>query len=116
MQYNDSAFLFCFVLEEVMKTYTTEDARNIVMKCAKLYEQNLNNKKFLVIYKDRIQNTIRHLELIFLKNNYQHLTGIELIDDCGKVRKNVSELFYAKCLNNTLKKVKLFLKTRVQQI
>ena len=95
-----------------MKVYTTEEARHIVMKCAKLYEQNLNNKKFLIIYKSRKENKTNYLELLFLKENYQHLTGVELIDNHGVHRNNVSELFYIKCLNNSLKKDEIVFKDK----
>lgn len=74
-----------------MHSYSLNEARNIVMKNAKHYKQNLLNKTFLIIYKDRISNDIKTLALIFEEKYYQHLTGIELIDKDGVVRPCVSK-------------------------
>ena len=60
-----------------MHSYTLDEARNIVMRCAKQYEKNLLGRSFLVIYRDRVDNVIKELEIHFEKDNYQHLTGIE---------------------------------------
>lgn len=87
-----------------MQSYTLEEARRIVMQCAKQYQTNLLGKQFILIYRDRSDNQVKALELKFEKGNYQHLTGIEMIDEYGKVREHVSELFYSKCLNNQLAK------------
>lgn len=87
-----------------MDTYTLDEARSIVMRCAKQYEKNLLGKSYLVIYRDRIDNVIKELEVYFGEDNYQHLTGIELLDEEGKIREHVAELFFNKCLRNGLKK------------
>lgn len=87
-----------------MHSYTLEEARSIVMRCAKQYQKNLLNQKFLIIYRDKKDNLIKSLEIFFGKENYQHLTGIELVDKNGNIRNHVSELFYEKCLNNRLRK------------
>lgn len=87
-----------------MQSYTLEEARRIVMQCAKQYKANLLDKQFILIYRDGNDNQVKSLELVFEKGNYQHLTGIELIDENGNVREHVSELFYSKCLNNQLAK------------
>ncbi len=87
-----------------MHSYSIEEARRIVMQCAKQYQTNLLGKQFILIYRDRSDNQVKALELKFEKGNYQHLTGIEMIDEYGKVREHVSELFYSKCLNNQLAK------------
>jgi len=84
-----------------MHSYTLDEARNIVMRCAKQYERNLLNKKFLIIYRDKKDNLVKSLEIHFGKENYQHLTGIELVDKRGNVRKHVAELFYEKCVKKT---------------
>ena len=87
-----------------MQSYTLEEARRIVMQCAKQYQANLLDKQFILIYRDRNDNKVKALEIKFEKGNYQHLTGIEMIDNEGNVREHVSELFYSKCLNNQLAK------------
>ena len=87
-----------------MHSYTKDEARRIVMECAKKYKENLLNKKYIIIYRDRQDNSIKFFEIYFGKENYQHLTGIELIDSNGKVRKHVAGLFFDKCLNNRLAK------------
>ena len=81
---------------------TKEEARRLVLNCAKKYQQNLLNKMLLVIYRDRLDNKIRFIEVIFHKRNYQHLTGLELIDNQGKVLRNQSVNFYRKCIENKL--------------
>jgi len=87
-----------------MHSYTLDEARILVLKCAKLYEQNLLDKNYIIIYRDRADNTIKKLEVKFGKENYQHLTGIELLDENTTVRKHVAESFYNKCVNNKLAK------------
>ena len=79
-----------------------EDARRLVLNCAKKYQQNLLNKMLLVIYRDRLDNKIHFIEVVFRKRNYQHLTGLELIDNNGKVLRNQSLNFYRKCIENKL--------------
>lgn len=45
---------------------------------------------------------IRSIEVVFYERNYQHLTGLELIDCEGKVLRNQSVNFYRKCIENKL--------------
>lgn len=87
-----------------MHSFSLDEARHIVMNCAKQYEKNLLNKSFIIIYKDREDNEIKYIELQFRAENYQHLTGLELTDNNGDVRQHVSELFFEKCLKNRLAK------------
>lgn len=87
-----------------MHTYTLDEARSIVMRCAKQYEKNLLGKSYLVIYRDRLDNIMKELEIYFGEENYQHLTGIELLNEEGKIREHVAGLFFNKCLRNGLKK------------
>ncbi len=58
--------------------FTKEDARKRVLNCAKQYQQNLLHKKLLIIFRERQDNSIRFIEVIFHERNYQHLTGLEL--------------------------------------
>jgi len=87
-----------------MHSYTLEEARSIVMRCAKQYERNLLEQLFLIIYRERKDNQVKSLEIYFGKENYQHLTGVELLDRHGHVRHHVADLFYEKCVNNRLRK------------
>lgn len=87
-----------------MHSYSIEEARRIVMQCAKQYQTNLLGKQFMLIYRERNDNQVKDIEFRFEKGNYQHLTGIEMIDENGDIREHVSELFYSKCLNNQLAK------------
>lgn len=84
--------------------FTREEARKRVLNCAKQYQQKLLHKKLLIIYRERKDNTIRYIEVVFHERNYQHLTGLELIDSNGKVLRNQSLNFYRKCIENKLGK------------
>jgi len=44
-----------------MNTYTKEEARHVVLNCAKDYDKNLLNKKFLIIYKNQMNNCFEYL-------------------------------------------------------
>ena len=82
--------------------YAKNDARKKVLNCAKLYQQKLLNRKLLIIYRDRTDNNIRYIEVLFRDRNFQPLTGLELIDEKGNVLKNQSLNFYRKCITNKL--------------
>lgn len=82
--------------------FTKEDARRMVLNCAKQYQQKLLNKKLIIIYRERQDKIIRYIEVVFYERNYQHLTGLELIDGNGNVLRNQSLNFYRKCIENKL--------------
>jgi len=82
--------------------FTKEDTRRRVLNCAKQYQQKLLNKKLIIIYRERQDNEIRYIEVVFHERNYQHLTGLELIDKNGNVLRNQSVNFYRKCIENKL--------------
>ena len=82
--------------------YTKEEAKKRVLNCAKQYHQKLLNKKMLIIYRERQDNAIHYIEVAFYKRNYQHLTGLELVDKNGNVLRNQSVNFYRKCVENKL--------------
>ena len=86
-----------------MTKYTIEEARHIVMNCAKDYQKLLENKEFIIAYRDRDENKIKYIELVFLAKNYQHLTGMNIIDQNGNILEHQSENFYRKCLENKLR-------------
>lgn len=81
---------------------TKEEARRKVLNCAKLYQKKLLNKKLLIIYRERSNNTIQYIEICFYERNYQHLTGIELIDEKGKKVTKQSVNFFRKCITGKL--------------
>ena len=82
--------------------FTKEDARKRVLNCAKQYQQNLLHKKLLIIFRERQDNSIRFIEVIFHERNYQHLTGLELTNTEGKILQHQSKNFYRKCIENKL--------------
>ena len=82
--------------------YTKEDARRMVLNCAKQYQKKLLNKKLLIIYRERKDQSIRFIEVVFYERNYQHLTGVELLDQDGHVLRGQSINFYRKCIENKL--------------
>lgn len=85
-----------------MMRYTKEDARRMVLNCAKQYQKKLLNKKLLIIYRERKDQSIRFIEVVFYERNYQHLTGVELLDQEGDVLRGQSINFYRKCIENKL--------------
>lgn len=79
-----------------------EEARRIVYNGAKQYKKNLLGKRFIIIYKEKEDNTIRHIIMTFYERNYQHLTGLELLDREGNVLQHQSVNFFRKCISNKL--------------
>lgn len=82
--------------------YSKEEARRKVLNCAKQYQNKLLNKKLIIIYRERKDNQIHYIEVAFYDRNYQHLTGLELIDDEGNIIKHQAKNFYRKCIDNKL--------------
>ena len=78
---------------------TKEQAVNIVIKCAKEYKTKLANSRLLVIYRDRESNEIKSLEILFRPTNFQHLTGLQMLDKDGKERDSYAMEFYKRCLS-----------------
>ena len=73
-----------------------EEILKKVINLAMLYEQTLRNKKLLFISKSK-GNKIEMIEVMFKKENFFHLTGLNLKN------KNISSsLFYQSCLNHKL--------------
>lgn len=87
--------------------FTKEDARRRVLNCAKQYQEKFLNKKLIIIYRERQSNSIQYIEVMFYKRNFQHLTGLELIDVDGNVIRRQSENFYRKCIENKLSRDEL---------
>ncbi len=78
---------------------TKEQAINTAIKCAKEYKSKLVNTRLLVIYRDRLSNEIKSLEILFRPSNFQHLTGLQMVDKDGNERKSCAIEFYRRCLS-----------------
>lgn len=87
---------------EVGMNYKYEEARKIVMKCAKEYRDKLLDKRFLVIYRNRSNNCIQSIQVKFYKRNFQHLTGLDIADRDNNILSHCSVYFFNKCINNKL--------------
>ena len=77
---------------------TKEEAVKKLFIYAKIYQDKLLNKMFLIIYKDRINLKLNYIEVLFLKRNFQRLTGIDLIDKNGNILHGQSHNFFRKCI------------------
>jgi len=53
---------------------TKEQALDIVVSCAKQYDDNLKNKNLLFLYNDN--NKTAFIETLFLRQYFMHLTGV----------------------------------------
>ncbi len=60
------------------------------------------NKKLIIIYRERQDNAIRCIEVVFHERNYRYLISLELIDKKGNMLRNQSMNFYRKCIENKL--------------
>lgn len=85
----------------MVKDYTKKEAIRIVSESANDYANNLVNKNFIIIYRNRTNSKLEYFETVFLPRNFQHLTGLEFVDDKGNVLKQAGN-FYRKCLNHAL--------------
>ena len=83
--------------------YTQKQAVSVAIKCGREYKRKLANTKILVIYRNRENNEIESIEIVFRPSNFQHLTGLILVDKQGNPKKNCSVEFYHKCTGNNLK-------------
>ena len=81
---------------------TKEEAVKKLFIYAKIYQDKRLNKMFLIIYKDRINLKLNYIEVLFLKRNFQHLTGIDLIDKNGNILHGQSHNFFRKCIQKKL--------------
>ena len=71
---------------------TKLEARNTIIKCAKLYAENMCNKELLFIY--FINSKIQFINVSYSPTNYKHLTGIE--SNCNPTN------FFNYCLNSQI--------------
>ncbi len=87
-------------------SYSKKDAIRIITKAAKDYERLLENQNFLFIYRNRSTRHIEYFQTLFTARNFQHLTGIHLIDKDGRQVKNHIQ-FYEKCIRNRLSETEI---------
>lgn len=78
--------------------YTKTEAINAIQRNAKIYKDKLANTSLLIVYKDKMDNKIKSIEVMFLPTNFQHLTGIKLIDNNGIIREHTAKEFYNRSL------------------
>lgn len=84
-----------------MKTdFSKAEAIKIVTLAAKEYKEKLEGKNLLFVYLNG--NHIESFETLFQGNNFQHLTGLEMLDSRGTKIKN-PKFFYSKCIKGKLK-------------
>lgn len=71
-------------------------AIEILTDSAKVYDDLLKNKSYLIISYSNVFKSYRHFEIVFNSANFMHLTGVDT-----RLKPSV---FYKKCLNNRLSK------------
>ncbi len=76
-----------------------EMAVNTAIKCGKDYGIKLANTRLLILYRDRTSNLLKHIEVLFRPSNFQHLTGLQLINGNGGIRENCAIEFYRRCID-----------------
>jgi hypothetical protein len=91
--------------------YTKEQAVRSLFLYAKKYKEKLLNKKAIIIYRERTDLKIHFIEVLFLKRNFQHLTGVDLVDGKGNIIKGQSENFFRKCIQQKLSVREIAFKT-----
>jgi len=90
-------------LREYLIKILVEKAVEIAIREGKYYKSKLAGRMLLVIYRDRLDNELKYLEIEFLPHHFQHLTGL-LLTTTDKttgeriVRKHVAKEFYVRCV------------------
>lgn len=90
----------------MQNTIIKRDAIRIITEAAKDYAKMLEGVNYLFIFRDRENSKIDFFETVFLPRNFQHLTGIDMIDSDGNIIKEPT-YFYKKCLNNRIKETEI---------
>lgn len=75
-----------------MAKYNNKTALKIIIEAAKKYEEKLNDKHFLIIYRDK--NVMKTVSVGFRDMNFLHMTGVKT--------KLSAQQFYAACLESKL--------------
>lgn len=79
-----------------MKNHNKQEALSIIVKCAKMYKENLVDKSLLFVCTDK-HKKIHTLEVTFYAGNFLHLTGIRLTD-----KKMTASDFFKHCIESRL--------------
>lgn len=79
-----------------------KEAVRIITLAAQDYDRILNGKNYIFIFKNRINNQIEYFESVFLPRNFQHLTGVDFINEEKQIIHNSTQ-FYHKCIDSALK-------------
>lgn len=82
---------------------TKEKAVEIAIREGKFYKSKLAGTVLLIIYRDRLDNELKELEIEFYPHHYQHLTGLVLTQiekTTGKkiIREHTAMEFYRRCV------------------
>ena len=90
-----------------VKNYDAKQALQIIIKAAKEYDEKLNDKHFLIVYRNK--NDICTCCVGFRDMNYLHLTGVK--------KKLPAQQFYSACLSGKLsvKDIEIDTKGKAQQ-
>ncbi|MCD7744542.1 MAG: PBECR4 domain-containing protein [Lachnospiraceae bacterium] len=86
--------------------YTKKDAVRIVVNCAELYRDELNNRNLLFVCLDK-HKRISYIEVSFHDYSYMHLTGLRPVkkqsgEDLNDMEQLTADMFYDLCLNHKL--------------
>ncbi len=65
----------------------------------KKYKEHMVNKKFIFIYRDSNDQIIKSLEVAFKPENFQHLTGLLLLNEDGTIKQRSAQEFYNRCID-----------------
>ena len=78
------------------RVVTKQEIAKTIMHCAALYEDNLCNRNYLILYSTASKNLIipEHLETVFLSRHFKHLTGVKSMLK--------AEDFYKRCISSRL--------------
>ena len=88
--------------ERVIMGITRSEVVRIIIKEGKTYKEQLANTALFVLYRDRMDNLLKGIEIEFLPDQFQHLTGLAMVEinkETGeRIVKDHSALeFYHRC-------------------
>lgn len=89
----------------MQEIYSKYEIANKLKNCAKIYKQNLENKKLLFLTEDKT-NFFSFFEIAMFPRNFMHLTGCKIIEN----NKNIPTIeFYSRFLNNNINEKNIIL-------